>query len=80
MKGESRSYHVWSELEEQALREGVRRYGVGSWEPIRQDKSFSILKFCSSKLLFSHSPSGNQVPKRGPVKRQMAQHGEVQKT
>ena len=45
MKSESRAYHVWSENEEQALREGVRRYGVGSWELIRQDKSFAILKY-----------------------------------
>lgn len=51
MKGESRAYHVWSENEEQALREGVRRYGVGSWEPIRQDKSFSVLKHRSGVQL-----------------------------
>jgi len=51
MKGESRAYHVWSENEEQALREGVKRYGVGSWEPIRQDKSFSVLKHRSGVQL-----------------------------
>lgn len=44
MKRESRGYRVWSETEEQALREGVKRYGVGSWETIRQDKSFTVLR------------------------------------
>lgn len=40
----SRAYNVWSEKEEVALRSGVKRYGVGAWEMIRQDKDFNMLK------------------------------------
>eukprot|EP00210_Caulerpa_lentillifera_P006454 g6166.t1 len=47
----SRRYHVWSESEEQALKRGVRLYGVGAWEVIRQDESFSVLKHRSGVQL-----------------------------
>ncbi|GMH45269.1 hypothetical protein BSKO_13226 [Bryopsis sp. KO-2023] len=43
-KSGSRAYNVWTEKEEQALRNGVKRYGVGAWEMIRQDKNFAMLK------------------------------------
>ena len=71
MKSESRAYHVWSENEEQALREGVRRYGVGSWELIRQDKSFAILKYsrCPETTV---SDCGSQATQRCTTKRQVA--------
>lgn len=47
----SRRYHVWSGNEEQALKNGVRLYGVGAWEVIRQDEAFAILKHRSGVQL-----------------------------
>ncbi|CAD7702283.1 unnamed protein product [Ostreobium quekettii] len=44
MKGTSRAYNVWTDKEEDALRAGVRRYGIGAWELIRQDKDYPALK------------------------------------
>ena len=39
----AREYRVWSPLEESALREGVRKHGLGSWENIRRDPQFVVL-------------------------------------
>ncbi len=38
-----RCYRVWTPEEEEALRQGVQKHGIGSWEIIRQDTSFSNL-------------------------------------
>lgn len=43
-KSGSRAYNVWTAKEEDALRAGVRRYGIGAWELIRQDKDFMVVK------------------------------------
>ena len=40
----SRAYNVWTEAECEALREGVDRHGLGSWEIIRRDPSLPILQ------------------------------------
>ena len=34
---------MWTPEEEEALRQGVQKHGIGSWEIIRQDTSFSNL-------------------------------------
>lgn len=39
----SRGYRVWDEEEEQALRAGVKKHGLGAWEVIRTDDEFPIL-------------------------------------
>ena len=38
-----RCYRVWTPEEEEALRAGVHKHGIGSWEIIRQDAAFSHL-------------------------------------
>ena len=38
-----RCYRVWTPEEEEALRAGVHKHGIGSWEIIRQDATFSHL-------------------------------------
>ncbi|CAD7700838.1 unnamed protein product [Ostreobium quekettii] len=39
-----RAYNVWTAGEEDALRAGVRRHGVGAWETIRQDEEYPALR------------------------------------
>jgi hypothetical protein len=38
-----RCYRVWSLEEEEALRKGVQKHGIGAWEIIRQDALFKHL-------------------------------------
>jgi hypothetical protein len=40
----TRSYNVWSVEEEEALRQGVKKHGLGAWEIIRRDKAFAVLE------------------------------------
>ena len=42
-KGATREYRVWDQQEEEALREGVKKHGLGAWERIRTDPEFSLL-------------------------------------
>jgi len=44
-----RCYRVWTPEEEEALRQGVQKHGIGSWEIIRQDTSFSNLLWWVTK-------------------------------
>ena len=39
-----RDYKVWMPEEEEALREGVSRHGLGAWEVIRHDPAYKCLK------------------------------------
>lgn len=39
----TREYRVWEPAEEDALREGVRKHGLGAWEIIRKDAEFGKL-------------------------------------
>ena len=39
-----RDYRVWTAEEEGALREGVKKHGLGAWEAIRKDAQFSPLE------------------------------------
>lgn len=39
-----REYRVWEAHEEQALRDGVKKHGLGAWEKIRTDGEFEVLK------------------------------------
>lgn len=43
-KSGSRAYNVWTVEEEEALRAGVKRYGVGAWELIRRDNDFNVVR------------------------------------
>jgi hypothetical protein len=38
-----REYRVWDAAEEQALRSGVQKHGLGAWERIRTDAEFHVL-------------------------------------
>jgi hypothetical protein len=38
-----REYRVWDPAEENALRSGVRKHGLGAWERIRTDPEFHVL-------------------------------------
>ncbi|KAK9904272.1 hypothetical protein WJX75_008209 [Coccomyxa subellipsoidea] len=38
-----RCYRVWTAEEEEALRKGVQKHGIGSWEIIRQDANYRHL-------------------------------------
>ncbi len=38
-----RCYRVWTFEEEEALRKGVQKHGIGAWEIIRQDALFKGL-------------------------------------
>ena len=38
-----RCYRVWTLEEEEALRKGVQKHGIGAWEIIRQDALFKHL-------------------------------------
>lgn len=38
-----REYRVWDAAEEQALRSGVQKHGLGAWERIRTDPDFHVL-------------------------------------
>ena len=38
-----RCYRVWTLDEEEALRRGVQKHGIGAWEIIRQDALFKGL-------------------------------------
>ncbi|GBF88113.1 hypothetical protein Rsub_00825 [Raphidocelis subcapitata] len=38
-----REYRVWEAHEEQALRDGVKKHGLGAWEKIRTDLEFEVL-------------------------------------
>ena len=40
----TRGYRVWTTEEEDALREGVKKHGLGAWEIIRKDAQFSPLE------------------------------------
>ena len=40
----SRGYNVWTAEECDALRRGVEKLGLGSWENIRRDPEFAILE------------------------------------
>lgn len=40
---------MWTPEEEEALRQGVQKHGIGSWEVIRQDTSFSNLLWWVTK-------------------------------
>jgi len=39
-----RSYIVWTEEEESALRAGVAKHGLGAWEQIRKDEEYACLE------------------------------------
>lgn len=39
-----KKYKAWDKEEMMMLRKGVQRHGVGSWETIRQDPDFKLLK------------------------------------
>jgi hypothetical protein len=39
----SREYRVWDAAEENALKAGVKKHGLGAWERIRTDPDFTIL-------------------------------------
>ncbi|KAJ9521088.1 hypothetical protein QJQ45_022817, partial [Haematococcus lacustris] len=47
----TRGYNVWSTVEEEALRNGVKKHGLGAWEVIRKDPSFSVLEHRSGVQL-----------------------------
>ena len=34
----------WDEEEENALRDAVQKHGIGSWEKMRHDPDFKVLK------------------------------------
>lgn len=40
----TRGYNVWSVEEEAALRDGVKKHGLGAWEVIRKDPEFIVLE------------------------------------
>lgn len=40
----------WAHEEEESLRRGVQKHGIGAWERIRHDPEFKILK-CDSALI-----------------------------
>ncbi len=42
-KNTTREYRVWDQVEEEALRLGVRKHGLGAWERIRTDAEFAVL-------------------------------------
>lgn len=44
MRTGTREYRVWGQLEEEALRAGVKKHGLGAWEVIRTDEDFSLLR------------------------------------
>jgi hypothetical protein len=39
-----RAYHTWTSEEEDSLRLGVAKHGLGSWEIIRKDSEFAMLE------------------------------------
>ena len=39
-----RAYHSWTSEEEDALRRGVEKHGLGSWEVIRKDEEFGLTR------------------------------------
>jgi len=41
-----RDYRVWAPEEEDALRLGVAKHGIGAWEIIRQDPAYRNLLWC----------------------------------
>eukprot|EP00798_Chlamydomonas_sp_ICE-L_P010670 gene10670-12357_t len=41
--GKSRGYVCWTTEEEDALRMGVVKHGLGAWEIVRKDPDFSLL-------------------------------------
>lgn len=40
---QTRAYRIWCAEAEEALRQGVRKHGLGAWELIRKDPEFEIL-------------------------------------
>ncbi len=40
----SRAYNCWTTEEEDSLRNGVTKHGLGSWEIIRRDPEFLMLE------------------------------------
>ncbi len=40
----TRGYNVWTTAEEDALRKGVKKHGLGAWEIIRKDPEFKVLE------------------------------------
>jgi len=42
-----RDYRVWAAEEEDALRMGVAKHGIGAWEIIRQDPAYRSLLMCA---------------------------------
>jgi len=57
----------WDAHEEELLRRGVQRHGIGSWERIRHDVEFRLLK-CAARLAgsLSCSASRSSSPLRQP--------------
>ena len=51
-----RDYRVWAAEEEDALRLGVAKHGIGAWEIIRQDPAYRSLLMCAlaAALPLSH--------------------------
>ncbi len=47
----SRSYCTWSTEEEESLRLGVVKHGLGSWEIIRRDPEFPLLEWVTAGTL-----------------------------
>lgn len=43
--GMTRAYVVWTEDEQEALRRGVKKHGLGAWEIIRKDQEFAVLEW-----------------------------------
>ena len=40
----TREYRVWDPVEEDALKDGVKKHGLGAWEIIRTDPEFAVLQ------------------------------------
>lgn len=40
----TRAYNCWTHEEEEQLRLGVEKHGLGSWEIIRRDTEFGLLE------------------------------------
>ena len=45
-----RAYHSWTSEEEEALRKGVEKHGLGSWEVIRKDPEFGLERYSAVSL------------------------------
>lgn len=51
----------WDAHEEDLLRRGVQKHGIGSWERIRHDPDFKILKCVCGRAGLRHAGSRTQA-------------------